>query len=706
ERISRSAGVVGGADWDVRLRRYADDRRRVAERLRASDDPVDGAVAQHERDADAAAALRTFATDLAGRLAECATATTWSVLAAWSQRLVRSLFGDESALARLPEAEARAAGHVDRILAGLAGLDPIEPAADLTLFRQVVELELADSLPRVGRYGEGVLVAPLSSAVGLDADVVTVLGLAEDLYPGRHPEGSLLPDRVREAAGGELPASRDPLDRRLRHLLAAFAAAPTVVASFPRGDLRRHCNRLPSRWLLPTLRARSGHHTLAATEWERLEPGRWLQGSPSYAGMLATTSRPASEQEWRLRTLTANRSVDDDVLDRVTRMLRARASDAFTRYDGNLAGLDLPDVAGGDIRVSPTQLEAWATCPHAYFIERMLRVEPVEEPEALLAISPLEIGNLVHEMFDAFVKAAGDSLPGPGEPWSAEHSALLREIARDRAAALERRGVTGHPRLWEQERARIFADLGWLLDADQEWRALRRARLVDSELRFGLDGQPPVTVALPDGREIRFRGSADRVDVTSDGTLVVTDLKTGSARRFNGLGEADPVLGGRKLQLPVYAYAARSRYGSPEAPVEAAYWFIRRDRGRRIELPLTPAVERRYVETLATIAAGIAAGVFPQRPPDKPSWAYIECPYCDPDGLGHREARRRWERKREHSALAAYRELAEPSATDTVSAHQRSGTDTVPSPQRSRTDTAPLPPRGGEGQGEGDYPRL
>jgi hypothetical protein len=51
--------------------------------------------------------------------------------------------------------------------------------------RDALETELAGARTRVGRYGEGVFVAPLSAAVGLDLDVIYVVGLSEDLYPGR-----------------------------------------------------------------------------------------------------------------------------------------------------------------------------------------------------------------------------------------------------------------------------------------------------------------------------------------------------------------------------------------------------------------------------------------------------------------------------------------------------------------------------------------
>ncbi len=64
---------------------------------------------------------------------------------------------------------------------------------------------------------------------------------------------------------------------------------------------------------------------------------------------------------------------------------------------------------------------------------------------------------------------------------------------------------------------------------------------------------------------------------------------------------------------------------------------------------------------LATIADGIAKGVFPAHPPAQRSYrGYVECDYCDPDGLGAAERRREWERKRHHPALAAYLSLAEP----------------------------------------------
>ncbi len=40
----------------------------------------------------------------------------------------------------------------------------------------------------------------------------------------------------------------------------------------------------------------------------------------------------------------------------------------------------------------------------------------------------------------------------------------------------------------------------------------------------------------------------------------------------------DPVAGGRLLQLPIYAMAARARFGAPGETVQARYWLLSQKR--------------------------------------------------------------------------------------------------------------------------------
>jgi RecB family exonuclease len=341
-------------------------------------------------------------------------------------------------------------------------------------------------------------------------------------------------------------------------------------------------------------------------------------------------------------------------------MIRARAGRPLSRYDGNLTGISgLPNYLAADYPVSPTSLESYAECPHAFFVRRLLRVEPVDDPEDLVTISALDVGNLIHESFEALVKQYDGSLPSYGEPWSGEQRQRLAQIVDKKAQEYEAAGLTGHPRMWQRERIRLSADLAWMLDNDSACRRERVARVQASELQFGMNGQQAVAVPLPGGT-VLMRGSADRVDEGKDGTLYVTDIKTGSTSKYKGLGEHKPVLDGTRLQLPVYAYAARQRLGDPATPVQAEYWFVRKERGLRIRVPLTPQVEATYAETLQTIVESIATGLFPQRPPKDSDFGWTQCSYCNPDGRGHGEARDRWERKRVDPLLEAYVRVVEP----------------------------------------------
>jgi ATP-dependent helicase/nuclease subunit B len=654
ERISRMAGVVGGPDWDQRLHRFADDHRAAAE----ESDEHGGSDARI-RDADDATALSAFAAGLGRRLADGAALTSWPALASWTLELFRDLYGTPADLAQLPPDERYAAAVIEQTLPRLSSLATHETHAELALLVEVLTEELRSARPRVGRFGEGVFVGPVSAAIGMSADTVFVLGLSEDTYPGATHVEALLPDRIRDVVPG-LPGRRDRLDGKHRELLVALMSANQVVASFARGDLRRNTLRLPSRWLLPTLRELTGDQRLAATRWSDAS-SRNVVGGPSYAATLGRSPRPATGQEWRVRAVATGHELDP-VAAAAVDLLTARAGSVFTRYDGNLsAAAVLPDPGADGVLLSATRLESYALCPHTYFVQRLLRVQPLEQPEEIIVISPLDIGSLMHEAMEEFVRHEVDRLPGYGQPWTASQRDHLIAIGAAKALEFETRGVTGHRLLWTAERTRILADLRRMLDDDNQWRAGLDARVVASELTFGSGDLPPVTLRLPSGRTIRLRGSADKVDQARDGTLLVTDLKTGGPGRFAVL-RTDPIAAGTKLQLPLYAFAARDQMG--EHPVLAQYWFVRKGRRlggpERIAVRLDAEVQARYLAALDVLVDGIATGLFPARAPDQPDFGWVQCAYCNPDGLGHRAARDRWERRRADPLLHRYVALVEP----------------------------------------------
>lgn len=102
-----------------------------------------------------------------------------------------------------------------------------------------------------------------------------------------------------------------------------------------------------------------------------------------------------------------------------------------------------------------------------------------------------------------------------GVPWTEAQRDRLLTIGVEMADQYQAAGKTGHPLLWARARLNILATLDWMIGDDNAWRAVQDARVIASELAFGLRGEPTLGVPV-DGGPVQFRGAADRS--TSDAT--------------------------------------------------------------------------------------------------------------------------------------------------------------------------------------------
>ncbi len=503
ERLSRDAGVVGGHDqWDARLATYATERTgRAAE---ARDQGDDAAAVRHERRAEQALALRGYVLGLIDDVHRARSRPRrWPDHSRWLRRLLERLLGPAHHRDLWPDVERRAAERVELAVDRLSGLDAIEGPVPLDVAVRTLGVELEADEGRVGRFGDGVLVGPLTMGVGLDLDLVVVVGLAEGLAPRPPRDDSLLPDRERRAVDGLLPLRRDGVARQHHQLRAALAAAPRQVLSTPRGDLRGGRDRVPSRWFLDVASALAGRRLWAddlAGPDDLRAP--WLHHGQSFAHAIRTLDAPATAQEHRLRTLLATgagptpsgrdalHALADPVVAAGTDMVAGRASDRLTRFDGNLAGLAIAspaDPTSGRV-ASATGLERWAHCPFDYFVRTILGVREVENPEDSSTITALDRGTLVHTVLERFVLEVlarpESDRPGPADRWTPDDRARLQEIGREECDKVHALGLTGRTLFWSRDRAHILADLDATLDFDERMRsangstpAPRRARL-------------------------------------------------------------------------------------------------------------------------------------------------------------------------------------------------------------------------------------
>lgn len=680
--LTRSAGIVGGdvTSWNAHL--DAELARLEARIDRSARDTDPEALAERRdrqrTEVDRLRRLLGWLDDVRRRLER---STTWREVAGTLDALLLSALGPEGRWGSWPDAQATAGREVREAIERLGGLDAIEPEPRPSSIRRALTAELDTTTGRSGDLGRGLVLAPLHHVAGLDLDVVLVVGLAEGTLPGRTSDDALLPDADRAAAQLDLPRRADAVDEQHHRFLSVLASAPERILLMPRGDLRQGRARIPSRWLLDAAAHLAGH-PVATDELDDLRIPA-VEHVQSFTAGVAATGHPASLSERDLGDLVrwttpGRRAQEHPMLDdlpglaRAMEVLTARQG-GFSRFTGHVPDVEIPTFRSGGA-LSPTALERWAECPRKYFFAQVLRLRAEERPEFIDRLGARERGSLVHAVLDRFIQDAIDAGPkAPSEPWTPAERSHLHEIFEEVAAEYEEQGLTGRAVLWAMDRAAIRRELDRFLDADDEHRARFGATPIATELPFGPDDPTQAVLELPGGRRVAFRGFADRVDRTADGRLIVIDYKTGSVSSdVKEIPAGDPIVRGTKLQLPVYALAARAAHG-PDAEVHTAYWHVS-DKGEFswIGYDTSPDTDARVHDALTTIADGIESGIFPGRPgdpstrPGRVGWE--NCTYCDFDVVCTRSRGQEWEQIQDAPELRPLLVLAGELADDTEEA--------------------------------------
>lgn len=701
DSLSKRAGIIRGlTQWQDKLRRFANDRRRDAARWAAQTEVSDAKADLMAAESHAADQLAGFITGLAAALTPPAEGSSWAAFSQWAGAILER-YGPPAAA--LSDAELENLNRIREMVGSLAELDPLESGGgiDFAVFRQTLEEHLTATPGHLGAMGQGVFVGPVAAAAGMAFDAVHLVGLVEGAFPPPLRESPLLPESETPAAAGTdwRPSRAERLAEERHNFLTALAAAGTLqTLSYPIADAGGQRENYPSRWFLEQATRLAGMPVRSST-LKSISSRPWLTriGSPEqdFATQqdLAAADGPdydlANLWQWRERggNIRQHPLAATGILAGALQAARGRYSPHFSEWNGNLsAAAGGPELAGGlsGQVLSPTGLERWATCPFSYFLGQQLRLSAQDRPEDLYTISPLEQGSLVHDILEKFIRQARENhtLPPPGQEWRDTDKAALREIAEKAFQAAAGRGITGRPLLWRMAQADIMDDLMVFLEKDAELRANFGVSPAREEAGFGIAGDTAESWAaaaysLPDGSEIRFRGVIDRVDLSPDGkAALVLDYKSGSPSRYAALGQ-DAIDRGKRLQLSIYSLAARQALGA-EVAVRAAYWFVS-SRGGFQWLPAEPvsiddpAARERFDQGIAAIAAGIRGGVFPANPGP---WEYNpilgkangnNCHYCDFDALCPARRANLWQnlkdRRENKAALAAYLQLAEPEET-------------------------------------------
>ena len=485
-----------------------------------------------------------------------------------SLKVAEQAYQDKTPLADL---EIAALNALKDVLRGLIWVEEQVGGNELVDFaRFFVELtgaiDAATYQPPATPGREEILVAGVLRARGLPFKAVAVLGMAEGEFPATLAEDLFLPE-----------ADRDKL--RQEHGLAVDSAIESAEREF-----FYEAVTAPSQMLLltrPNL-ADSGAEWPPSPFWEEIQ--RLLQIEPVKlkTGRMALPQRAASRAEL-VESLVGHpahqaarswlQEVDPERWIRLTQAGRTfgyRFGAAATNFDGELSGLG--DVFARHFhpayRWSPSSLENYLGCPYRFFVGKVLRLEPRVEP--VEGLDARQLGSIYHEILETLY----DSVPAVDRN---DPQKLLNALPGVAGPILDRapsRQGFRETAWWQETRKEIELNVARSVQAlasiAGRFVPLHfEARFFDDqslEVRYGQDS-------------FRLHGVVDRVDQDPAGRLRVIDYKTAGPYSY----DKRALERGEKLQLPLYALAARDALGLGE-PVDGFYWHIRQAEASGLKL--------------------------------------------------------------------------------------------------------------------------
>lgn len=266
-----------------------------------------------------------------------------------------------------------------------------------------------------------------------------------------------------------------------------------------------------------------------------------------------------------------------------------------------------------DYRWSAGQLETYARSPLTFLVERVLRLESVDEAEE--ETTPLAFGSVAHEILERFYSEFRERLPlSLSGPVQSRLEGIAREVCARRQEEGEWLGVAA---LWAQTREGIATAVRDYAAWELEYLAEKGERPVDIEVGFGFEDERTFLEGedvLGRAARLRLCGRIDRVDRSGEegGAHHVLDYKSSitpgapsfdDATSLQGVVYAQ-VMADRGYRMGSCRYRAIKKPGRPQNGGSVDFGSDRYERALSLALSIPARVRGGCFEAVASWKGG------------------------------------------------------------------------------------------------------
>lgn len=532
-----------------------------------------------------------------------------------SLNLMRGIQGPKTATYPTAPRDIAALRALKDVLRGLSWAEEVVGATMQPYATFVADLTAAvEALTFVAppRAADAIFAGATVQTRGVPLRLLAVIGMAEGELPARIMEDPFLRDADRSALQAYFPGLKPStdsaeaeffLDTITRPSEALLLVRPRISDTGAAWEPSSFWQDIRARVTAPLETVALGHPVAPV---RAASVGELLEALAVYPLADGDPVRNAVDQ-----------SLHDRVETRAT-LLRDRVRHAATLWDGNLAAYAAELHYPPDHVWSASALETYRSCPFQFFVHKRLRIEARAEPDDGPSLA--QIGNLYHRILQQLYE------PARAEGKKPVLDDLLKRLP-DVAGTVLAAGPAAEG---------FRAPPSWRRKCEEIVENVRRSVIaldavggapIGLEYVFGADHnfriEPPAPPAEPgdawpteDGAPISIymRGAVDRIDRLEDGGILIIDYKLGSSA-YNSRAV---VVKGKKLQLALYAVAARQLEGGTQSD-NGFYFFVQKGEASPWSLADLGGVDkavRMATNHAGAAVASIRSGNFVPNPSD------------------------------------------------------------------------------------------